>query len=132
MKNSNRKAFTMIELIFVIVIIGILAAVAVPKLAATTKEAHNANVIAFVKTMNRTAGVTMWSASIAIETGATKGQIATIAGKYCQDLDTYITLPSEVSHIAGGCSFTVNSPATGTITFTEGTAAEGPSWTYAP
>jgi general secretion pathway protein G len=36
---ETRKAFTMIELIFAIVIIGILASVAIPKLAATRDDA---------------------------------------------------------------------------------------------
>jgi prepilin-type N-terminal cleavage/methylation domain-containing protein len=38
----SHKAFTMIELIFVIVILGILAAVAIPKLAATRDDAFDA------------------------------------------------------------------------------------------
>ncbi len=46
----NRKAFTMIELIFVIVIIGILAAVAMPKLAATRDDAEVSSIITNTRT----------------------------------------------------------------------------------
>ncbi len=39
MYTANRNAFTMIELVFVIVVIGILSAIAIPKLAATRDDA---------------------------------------------------------------------------------------------
>ena len=40
MQVSSKKAFTMVELVFVIVVIGILSAIAIPKLAATRDDAH--------------------------------------------------------------------------------------------
>jgi prepilin-type N-terminal cleavage/methylation domain-containing protein len=45
-----KKSFTMIELIFVIVILGILAAVAIPKLAATRDDARTVTLTTQIKT----------------------------------------------------------------------------------
>ena len=42
MQTNNQKAFSMIELIFVIIIIGILAAIALPKFGESAKLAHTA------------------------------------------------------------------------------------------
>ena len=88
MKTLNKSAFTMIELIFVIVILGILSAIALPKMLGVQKSAEAQKVESFVATMNRTTLPSMY-----ISTVRDGGSIASIT------LSNYIDLPSEVTSL---------------------------------
>ena len=57
----KRAGFTMIELIFVIVILGILSAVALPKFIGVSEQAKAGKCKAYVGTLNRTVLPAIWS-----------------------------------------------------------------------
>lgn len=80
----RRGGFTMIELIFVIVILGILAAVAIPKFVGVTTQAREANMKSFVATLNRTVAPTIWSKNMD-RGGKVNGE----------NLSDYIDIPKE-------------------------------------
>ena len=65
----KRAGFTMIELIFVIVILGILAAVALPKFAGVASQAQVSKLKAYTGTLNRTVGPALWSEAVTAGTG---------------------------------------------------------------
>jgi prepilin-type N-terminal cleavage/methylation domain-containing protein len=98
MKSLNKSAFTMIELIFVIVILGILSAVALPKMLGVQKSAQAQKVESFVSTMNRTTLPSMYVSAI-----RSNGSIKSMT------LSDYIDLPSEVT------ALTLNSCGSGTF-----------------
>lgn len=66
-KLSNQRGFTLIELVIIIVILGILAAVAIPKYQDITGEAKEASARAALGSLR--SGVTIYYANQAVTTG---------------------------------------------------------------
>jgi len=90
-----KKSFTMLELIFVIIIIGIIGALALPKYFGMHKSSHETNLIAFVKTLNRTTGEDLWARSI---NENKNGSIKNLENnENALFLEKYITLPPEIN-----------------------------------
>jgi prepilin-type N-terminal cleavage/methylation domain-containing protein len=90
----KKAAFTMIEMIFVIVILGILAAIAIPRYLAISQASHEAVLISFAKSLNRTTGQDLWARSISEGKNGSIKNLSTSEGY--EFLSKYIKIPPEI------------------------------------
>lgn len=120
-----RKGFTMIELIFVIVILGILAAVAIPRLTATRDDATISKLAANLSTVVSDAGAYYTSQGLANWQAATWGVVSNVDLQNANnamttargvDIQTQVFLNSDATH---NC-FTIITTDDGNLTIANG------------
>lgn len=141
MTNNMRRGFTMIELVFVIVIIGILAAVALPRFTGISDDAHVSKLQAFVGTLNRTVGPSMWSGIQRNDTAAQGSVTSTSVAQYqkvdegeevesipdelrAPDGSTSLGSPASIDLASNCAASTTAAPAIGDSTPTTGIIAK--------
>lgn len=120
----KRAGFTMIELIFVIVILGILSAVALPKFIGVSEQAQASKCGAFIGTLNRTVYPALWADMKLNDINATAAFTDTTLGEQITPPEGCGTLAQYAAAASAGTSFTVY-PANGGDGSSNANSAQG-------
>ena len=100
----RRSAFTIIELIFVIFLLGVLSAVALVKMGGMSDRAKEVQLKAFTGTLNRTAGAGFWFKSIEDDGNGSVSSATydAVMDQYIEIVPGYSTGPALVNCSADG------------------------------
>lgn len=126
MLNKTRKGFTLIELLIVVVIIGILAAIAIPKFANTKEKAYLASMKSDLRNMATTEESYFADNQVYIA-GPASNTTAGTTSLYGFVPSTGVTLTAAASGGTGWSATTSHSATTKTCAIFIGVAAVAPA-----